>query len=94
VHAGRASFLVCAGLPCLAGALLPASANAQAPPYLTQWGTLGSGNGRFKNPAGVAVDAFGNLFVSDAGNSRIQKFGSLPVPTKSTTWGRLKARYR
>jgi sugar lactone lactonase YvrE len=37
-------------------------------------GTPGSGDGQLSGPAGLAVDAQGNLFVCDAGNSRIQVF--------------------
>ena len=40
----------------LAASLLPASASAQPPPYLTQWGTQGGGNGQFYSPTGVAVN--------------------------------------
>ena len=47
MHKARAFFFVCAGLLCLAGALLPTGAGAQAPAYLTQWGTYGSGDGQF-----------------------------------------------
>jgi DNA-binding beta-propeller fold protein YncE len=62
--------------------------------YLTQWGTQGTGDGQFNNPAGVAVDASGNVYVADTDNNRIQVFGSLPVPATSTSWGRLKSLYR
>jgi len=62
--------------------------------YLTQWGSYGSGNGQFDDPFGVAVDASGNVYVADHGNHRIQKFGWLLTPTKSTSWGRIKALYR
>jgi DNA-binding beta-propeller fold protein YncE len=62
--------------------------------YLTQWGTRGTGNGQFNRPYGVAVDGSGNVYVADTNNNRIQVFGSLPVPTKSTSWGRLKWLYR
>ena len=41
-----------------------------------RWGTAGSGNGQFKLPLGIAVDAAGNVYVADAGNDRIQKFTS------------------
>ena len=62
--------------------------------YLTQWGSLGSANGQFQAPTGMAVDAAGNVFVADAIANRIQKFGPVPTPAKSTSWGRLKRMYR
>lgn len=40
--------------------------------WLTDFGTLGSGPGQFKNPAGVAVDAAGRIFAVDSGNHRVQ----------------------
>jgi len=36
----------------------------------------GSGNGQFTQPIGVAIDASGNIWVTDDGNQRIQKFNS------------------
>ena len=42
--------------------------------YLAQWGSIGSGNGQFSYPDGVAVDGPGNVYVADTGNHRIQKF--------------------
>ena len=49
--------------------------------YLTQWGVYGWGGGpgvfiQFRCPAGVAVDASGNVYVADESNWRIQKFTS------------------
>jgi DNA-binding beta-propeller fold protein YncE len=73
---------------------LPSAAHAQAPYYLMQWGSYGAGNGQFRNPYGVATDAAGNVYVADIGNHRIQKFGAVPTPTKTTSWGRLKRMYR
>ncbi len=48
--------------------------------YLTQWGgsygVYGSGDGEMQFPTGVAVDASGNVYVTDAENYRIQKFSN------------------
>src|SRR6266571_4521585 len=66
-------------------AIVPAVARAQAPSYLLQWGTPGSGDGQFNGPAGVAVDASGNVYVADYGNHRVQKFTD--TGTFLTQWG-------
>jgi hypothetical protein len=53
--------------------------------YLTQWGSPGNGDGQFDQPAGVATDAAGNVYVLDTALNRIQKFtGS---GTYLTQWG-------
>ena len=39
-----------------------------------QAGLPGTGNGQFDDPAGVAVDGSGNIFVADNINSRIEEF--------------------
>lgn len=49
-------------------------------------GTYGSTDGtgsvaRFNNPAGVAVDGAGNVYVADPGNHTLRKAGSPPVIT-------------
>ena len=41
--------------------------------FITKWGSLGSGNGQFNSPSGIAV-ALDHIFVSDRGNNRIQVF--------------------
>ncbi len=38
---------------------------------IAAYGSAGSGDGRFNAPAGVAVDADGNVYVADRGNNRI-----------------------
>ena len=42
--------------------------------YLGAVGSQGTGAGQLENPSGAALDAAGDLYVSDAGNSRVQKF--------------------
>jgi sugar lactone lactonase YvrE len=63
----------------------PATVAAQPLVYLTQWGSLGSGDGQFREPAGVATDAAGDVYVADAANARIQKFTG--TGTYLTQWG-------
>ena len=40
--------------------------------WLGEFGSEGSGPGEFLTLAGLAIDAYGRLFVADAGNGRIQ----------------------
>jgi len=42
--------------------------------FSKKWGTLGTGAGNFKNPAGVVVSPSGVIYVADTGNNRIQMF--------------------
>ncbi len=51
----------------------PAAA-LSAPSYVTQWGTIGSGDGQFHGPFAVAVDPEGNVYVVDRENDRVQRF--------------------
>jgi prepilin-type N-terminal cleavage/methylation domain-containing protein len=50
--------------------------------YLSQFGTQGSGNGQFSHPyayggiEGIAIDASGNLWITDEGNYRVEEFSS------------------
>jgi hypothetical protein len=50
-----------------------------------EWGGYGDHDGRFSSPSGIAVDSFGNVYVADTGNSRIQKFTS--TGAFITKWG-------
>jgi hypothetical protein len=43
---------------------------------VTAWGGLGTENGKFTSPHGVAVDSNGFVYVTDEYNSRVQKFDS------------------
>ena len=86
MNEARAFFFVCAGLLVFAG-IRPVVARAQAPTFITAWGTYGSGNGQLYNPYDVAVDASGNVYVVDAGNNRIQTFTTSGVYI--VQWGTL-----
>jgi YHS domain-containing protein len=44
--------------------------------YSRQWGTEGTGDGYFKRPFNVAVDALGNVYTVESDNSRVQVFDS------------------
>ncbi|NCS29194.1 MAG: PEP-CTERM sorting domain-containing protein, partial [Microcystis aeruginosa F13-15] len=44
--------------------------------FQSTFGSLGSGNGQFNSPYGIAVDGGGNIYVADTGNSRVQVFNS------------------
>lgn len=85
---------VTAALLLAASLLMPASAFAAPPLYITQWGTVGSGSGQFNAPFDVKVGSGGNVYVADAANDRVEEFGQFATPTRSSTWGGLKALYR
>src|SRR6266511_2788387 len=50
-------------------------------------GTTGGLGGEFNNPAGLATDASGNVYVADFASNRIQKFADAPLarPTFTST---------
>lgn len=50
-------------------------------------GGIGTGDGQFHSPAGVAIDLFGYVYVADTLNHRVQKFR--PDGTFVTKWGTL-----
>ena len=48
---------------------------SSSPPFSTQWGSYGlQNNGQFAFPQGSAVDSSGNIYVTDLGNRRVEKF--------------------
>ncbi len=44
--------------------------------YLLEWGSLGKESGEFKTPHGIDLDKYGNVYVADRENNRIQKFNA------------------
>ncbi|MGV1047861.1 MAG: DUF6531 domain-containing protein [Solirubrobacterales bacterium] len=46
------------------------------PTYASSFGAAGTGNGQFNHPAGIAVDAKGNIWVVDENNYRVEKFNA------------------
>jgi YD repeat-containing protein len=47
-----------------------------APSYLRKFGELGEGEKQFKGPAATAVDASGNVWVTDRGNNKVEQWSS------------------
>lgn len=62
--------------------------------YLAQWGSFGNAIGQFYGPYGLATTRDGYLYIADSGNYRIMKYGLIVTPTRLSTWGQLKSRYR
>ena len=57
-----------------------ALAQGEEPPsFIATWGSFGSGAGQLSFPLFATVDVSGNVYVSDQGNHRIQKFDSTGV---------------
>ncbi len=44
--------------------------------YVRQFGSAGSAEGQFNQIGGIAINAFGNLYVSDSGNNRVEEFNA------------------
>jgi sugar lactone lactonase YvrE len=45
--------------------------------FISQWGAeAGSGDGQLQRPNAIAVDAEGNIYITEMANSRVQKFDS------------------
>ena len=42
--------------------------------FTQSWGSEGTGPGEFKDPIGVAIGPSGDIYVTDTGNNRIQRF--------------------
>lgn len=82
----RIRFAVCAALVALA-ALVGGSrpALAQAPSFLLQWGSQGTGPGQFTAIYAIGAAPNGNVYTADGANARIQVF--TPDGEYITEWG-------
>src|SRR3989338_948487 len=61
----------------LSSAVDPLALTLATPPaWLRQWGSNGGGDGQFDHPAGIAVNAKGDVYVADRYVPRIQTFTS------------------
>ena len=72
---------------CVAALLLLTSASPApaALGFVAKWGAYGSGDGQFSAPWGIATDSSDNVYVTDFGNNRIEKFSS--SGSFITKWG-------
>jgi DNA-binding beta-propeller fold protein YncE len=72
----------------LAALLIPLAGVAlgvDPPTHVLTWGSLGTGDGQFQYPLGIATDADGKVYVADTANHRIQKFAA--DATYVAQWG-------
>lgn len=53
--------------------------------FLSSFGSSGGGDGQFRGPSSIAFDSKGDMYVTDSGNNRIQKFNDKGVYAYS--WG-------
>lgn len=68
--------LVLAPLIAIAMTLALTSPASASFGFLTKWGSPGVSSGQFQSPDGLAVDATGNVYVTDLGRDDVQKFDS------------------
>ena len=48
----------------------------EAPEFLFEWGSEGTGDGQFTRTSEITIDSDGDIYVADQHNHRIQKFDS------------------
>jgi len=59
----------------------PQAGSAQPPlQFVGQWGTKGEGPGQLGDPASIATDKVGNVYIADEGTQFIHKFGPEGTP--------------
>ena len=58
----------------LVGVSFAQDSHAAVHPFELQWGESGTKSGKFLHPQQLAIDSENNIYVTDLGNSRVQKF--------------------
>jgi uncharacterized repeat protein (TIGR01451 family) len=58
---------------------------SEVPTFVRTWGSVGTADGQFIDPRGIATDSSGNVYVVEYGNQRVQKFTS--SGSFVTKWG-------
>ena len=79
------TLVVAAVVIVASGVTLEAARPDGGAPFVSMWGSLGTGPGEFNGPFDVAVDHEGFVYVTDPGNYRVQKF--TPEGTFVLQWG-------
>ncbi|MEQ1832829.1 MAG: FlgD immunoglobulin-like domain containing protein [Candidatus Eisenbacteria bacterium] len=67
---------LCLSMALAVGIVVTSSASAQPPPFVTNWGVSGSGDGQLLDPRGIAQAPSGEVYIADSNNHRIQRFTS------------------
>jgi hypothetical protein len=70
--------LFCAILLLPLSNLTSTAEGAETYTFVTKWGSIGTDDGQFTTPTGIAVDGSGYVYVADM-NMRVQKFKSSNV---------------
>ncbi len=68
------------------GAWIPPESGGAHLSFSTQFGSEGTSKGQFKEPVGTAIDGEGDVWVTDYGNDRVEKFG--PDGSVSAAYGK------
>ena len=71
--------------PAITPTFTPIPAAFATPCFELRWGTLGTADGDFQYPSGSVEDEFGNIYIVDTSNDRVQKFDA--IGNFITKWG-------
>ena len=66
--------MVILSLILIVGSFEQSGAISSSHPFVTEWGSPGSGDVEFLFPNSIAVDDSGNIYITDEGNHKVKKF--------------------